>query len=149
MRTCRCSLAAGPNKQDLAHQRAGLTVQNPSTVGAADAAAHNALESGDGLAGPPRRLAAADVSLEGGEILSIEKRAGRNQGVQATSPVASAGTLYSWGLKEWRLGRMNGEQSVPSPALPEVKVISIAASRHSAIATAEVRGLSYAAAIHV
>lgn len=88
----------------------------------------------------------------------------------------AGGTLLTWGLREWRLGRMHGEVAVPEPALPELKVragaaagkccqtqawrsevcwhavhprahlphahacaqvVSVAGSRHSAIATAE------------
>lgn len=56
----------------------------------------------------------------------------------AAEGAAAAGRLYSWGLKEWRLGRMDGNEAVPLPALATLQVASIAASRHSAIATAQV-----------
>ncbi|GIL90839.1 hypothetical protein Vretimale_16779 [Volvox reticuliferus] len=71
-----------------------------------------------------------------GLLFSISGRMGRSSGAQLTRS-SPGGTLFSWGLKEWRLGRTTGDTSVPEPALINLTVISIAASRHSAIATAD------------
>lgn len=46
---------------------------------------------------------------------------GRNSGSQMTLH-NRGGTLFSWGLNEWRLARNDGDLSVPEPALPELKV---------------------------
>ncbi|GLI66279.1 hypothetical protein VaNZ11_010037 [Volvox africanus] len=69
-------------------------------------------------------------------LSSVSGRTGRSSGAQLTRS-SPGGTLFSWGLKEWRLGRTTGDASVPEPALVNLTVISIAASRHSAIATVD------------
>ncbi|MEW5307620.1 MAG: hypothetical protein WDW36_009999 [Sanguina aurantia] len=51
--------------------------------------------------------------------------------------IAAGGTLFSWGLNEWRLGRRGGDNSIPEAGLLHLNVVSIAGSRHSAVATAE------------
>ncbi|KAG2441828.1 hypothetical protein HXX76_003436 [Chlamydomonas incerta] len=63
-------------------------------------------------------------------------RTGRSSGAQLTRP-SPGGTLFSWGLKEWRLGRNKGDNAIPEPALKDLTVISVSASRHSAIVSSE------------
>ncbi|KAG1668129.1 hypothetical protein FOA52_003916 [Chlamydomonas sp. UWO 241] len=88
--------------------------------------------SSSSSSGAQRHL--ADSGSSGG---SGHQRSGRNCGSQATHAVPVAGaTLFSWGLNEARLGRSGGDHSFPEAALGDLKVISIAGSRHSAIATA-------------
>ncbi|PNW71586.1 hypothetical protein CHLRE_16g660390v5 [Chlamydomonas reinhardtii] len=67
---------------------------------------------------------------------SVSGRTGRSSGAQLTRP-SPGGTLFSWGLKEWRLGRNKGDNAIPEPALKDLTVISVAASRHSAIVSGE------------
>ena len=64
------------------------------------------------------------------------KQPGRNSGSQLSFLMPHhGGNLFSWGLPEARIARKGGDNSIPQVALPDLKVISIAASRHSAIAT--------------
>lgn len=66
------------------------------------------------------------------------KQPGRNSGSQLTFLMPHhGGNLFSWGLPEARIARKGGDNSIPELALPNLKVISIAASRHSAIATSQ------------
>ncbi|GIL90772.1 hypothetical protein Vretimale_16845 [Volvox reticuliferus] len=67
---------------------------------------------------------------------TVSGRMGRSSGAQLTRP-SPGGTLFSWGLKEWRLGRLQGDESLPEPALRHLTFISAAASRHSAVVTAD------------
>lgn len=66
-------------------------------------------------AGEKTDVAAARSVLEGPHML------GRNSGSQMVQLV-KGGTLFSWGLNEWRLGRKGGDNSLPEPAMPELKV---------------------------
>ncbi|GLI71601.1 hypothetical protein VaNZ11_016865 [Volvox africanus] len=67
---------------------------------------------------------------------TVSGRMGRSSGAQLTRP-SPGGTLFSWGLKEWRLGRLQGDESLPEPALRHLNFISAAGSRHSAVVTAD------------
>ncbi|GLC68263.1 hypothetical protein PLESTF_000668100 [Pleodorina starrii] len=84
--------------------------------------------------------ASSDVKVgsSGRELLpaAVRGRVGRSSGAQLTRP-SPGGTLFSWGLKEWRLARMAGDLSLPEPALRHMTVISAAASRHSAVVSSE------------
>ncbi|GLC45471.1 hypothetical protein PLESTB_000317600 [Pleodorina starrii] len=71
-----------------------------------------------------------------GLLAAVRGRVGRSSGAQLTRP-SPGGTLFSWGLKEWRLGRVGGDNSIPMPALVNLTVISVAASRHSAVVSSE------------
>ncbi|KAG2484068.1 hypothetical protein HYH03_017088 [Edaphochlamys debaryana] len=66
----------------------------------------------------------------------VSGRMGRSSGAQMTRP-SPGGTLFSWGLNEWRLARKGGDNAVPEAALDNLQVISVAASRHSAVAAAD------------
>ncbi|GIL90771.1 hypothetical protein Vretimale_16845 [Volvox reticuliferus] len=87
------------------------------------------------------RISSTDSSASAGagrELLpnAVSNHVGRSSGAQLTRP-SPGGTLFSWGLKEWRLARMAGDTSLPEPAQRHMTVISIAASRHSAVVAAD------------
>ncbi|GFR45882.1 hypothetical protein Agub_g7335 [Astrephomene gubernaculifera] len=98
----------------------------------------NTTTSAATAAGSGGATATAAAAAPSRELLPtlVSGRMGRSSGAQLTRP-APGGTLLSWGLKEWRLGRNKGDNSVPEPALRNLSVISVAASRHSAFVTAE------------
>ena len=50
---------------------------------------------------------------------------------------SGGGALFTFGLNEARLGRSGGDNSIPEIALPNLKVTSIGASRHSVVSTVE------------
>ncbi|GIL66835.1 hypothetical protein Vafri_20228 [Volvox africanus] len=109
--------AGGPS--NIAALEKDITSVRTSSMGSSAAA-----QAGASTGGPGR----ASTSVSG--------RMGRSSGVQLTRP-SPGGTLFSWGLKEWRLARMSGDTSLPEPAQRHMTIISIAASRHSAVVTAD------------
>ncbi|KAG2451726.1 hypothetical protein HYH02_003506 [Chlamydomonas schloesseri] len=101
--------------------------------GKTDSSGGSSKEQGDKL-----EVAGGSSGAVARELLptAVSGRTGRSSGAQLTRP-SPGGTLFSWGLKEWRLGRNKGDNAIPEPALRNLTVISVAASRHSAIVDAD------------
>ncbi|GLC45365.1 hypothetical protein PLESTB_000314600 [Pleodorina starrii] len=137
--------AQGPRPSLLAHLPQALVIAAIFSIVIYAGWAYQTLSIRSGHPGPAPSTAPSVRLLKpeqanGGGVaaaaagFAVGSRVGRSSGAQLTRP-SPGGTLFSWGLKEWRLGRLAGDDSIPEPALRHLTVISAAASRHSAVVT--------------